>query len=190
MDALLDPEFFGPLPDEAVMTKALTLSLDQSRSFEGFLDRTRLFGQEQMFLIGVRVLSGTVSAEQAGEAFARLADVLIRAIRTSIETEFATIHGRLRGQEAAIMALGKLGGREMTAGSDLDLIVVFDFDAKHPDSDGKRSLYDGQYFARLTPVLINALTAQTNYVRTLNLDIRMSPFLLFRPHVNSFETFV
>ena len=31
-----------------------------------------------MFLIGTRILSGTVSAEQAGEAFARLADSLIR----------------------------------------------------------------------------------------------------------------
>ena len=33
-----------------------------------------MFGQEQMFLIGARILSGTVSAEQAGEAFARLAE--------------------------------------------------------------------------------------------------------------------
>jgi glutamate-ammonia-ligase adenylyltransferase len=189
MDALLDPAFFGPLPDEAVLTKALTLSLDQSRSFEDFLDRTRLFGQEQMFLIGVRVLSGTVSAEQAGEAFARLADVLIRAIRTSIETEFATIHGRLRGQEAAIMALGKLGGREMTAGSDLDLIVVYDFDAKHPDSDGKRSLYGGQYFARLTQRLINALTAQTNYGRLYDVDMRLRPSGRSGPLATSFEAF-
>ena len=40
----------------------------------------RQFGQEHMFLIGARILSGTVSAEQAGEAFARLADVLVRAV--------------------------------------------------------------------------------------------------------------
>ncbi len=43
---------------------------------------SRLFGQEHMFRIGVRrILSGTVSAEQAGEAFARLADVIIRGKR-------------------------------------------------------------------------------------------------------------
>ncbi len=46
----------------------LTRSLDQSISYEDMLDRLRLFGQEHMFLIGVRILSGTVSAEQAGEA--------------------------------------------------------------------------------------------------------------------------
>ena len=48
--------------------------------------------------------------------------------------------------------------REMTAGSDLDLIVVYGFDPRHPHSDGKRPLYGGQYFARLTQRMISALT--------------------------------
>jgi glutamate-ammonia-ligase adenylyltransferase len=175
MDALLDPTFFGPLPDESKLTAALTHSLDQSRSFEDLLDRTRLFGQEQMFLIGVRVLSGTVSAELAGEAFARLADVLIRAIWRAAEAEFATAHGHMPGQEMAVLALGKLGGREMTAGSDLDLIVVYDFDANSPDSDGRRPLHGGQFFSRLTQRLINALTTQTNYGRLYDVDMRLRP---------------
>ena len=83
-----------------------------------------------MFLIGTRILSGTVSAEQAGEAFARLADVLVRSLHRAIEDQFASLHGRIAGQETAILALGKLGGREMTATSDLDLIVVYDFDPR------------------------------------------------------------
>ena len=189
LDALLDPAFFGPLPDEAKLTKVLALSLGQSRSFEDFLDRVRLFGQEQMFLIGVRVLSGTVSAEQAGEAFARLADVLIRTICASVEADFAKIHGRLPGQELAILALGKLGGREMNAGSDLDLIVVYDFDSRRPDSDGKRPLYGGQYFARLTQRLINALTTQTNYGRLYDVDMRLRPSGRSGPVATSFEAF-
>ena len=57
-----------------------------------------------------------------------------------MEENFARPHGRLRGQETAILALGKLGGREMTATSDLDLILVYDFDAEHPESDGARPL--------------------------------------------------
>ena len=51
----------------------------------------------------------------------------------------------------------------MTATSDLDLIIVYDFDAEHPQSDGERPLYGAQYFARLTQRLISALSAQTNY---------------------------
>ena len=34
----------------------------------------------------------------------------------------------MRGEQTAVLAMGKLGGREMTAASDLDLILVYDFD--------------------------------------------------------------
>ena len=128
-----------------------------------------------MFLIGVRILSGTVSAEQAGEAFARLADVADPRRASRRRGQFRAPHGRLRGQEIAMLALGKLGGREMTATSDLDLIVIYDFDDEHPESDGKRPLYGAQYFARLTQRLINALTAQTNYGALYQVDMRLRP---------------
>jgi glutamate-ammonia-ligase adenylyltransferase len=175
MDAVIDPSFFGALPEEAELALGLNRSLQQAGSDEDFLDRFRIFAQEHMFLVGTRILSGTVSAEQAGEAFARLADTLIRSLHRSIDVEFVKQHGRVRGQETAILALGKLGGREMTATSDLDLIVIYDFDADHPESDGPRELYGAQYFTRLTQRLINALTAQTNYGVLYQVDMRLRP---------------
>ena len=94
----------------------------------------------------------------------------------AVEDNFAeSQHGRLPQQETAIVALGKLGGREMTATSDLDLIVVYDFDGAHPESDGPRPLYGAQYFARLTQRLIGALTAQTNYGVLYQVDMRLRP---------------
>jgi glutamate-ammonia-ligase adenylyltransferase len=175
MDAVIDPSFFGALPEEAELAAGLDRSLLQSASYEDFLDRVRIFAQEQMFLIGTRILSGTASAEQAGEAFARLADVLIRSLHRSIEDSFAQQHGRIAGQQTAILALGKLGGREMTASSDLDLIVVYDFDLDHPESVGARPLYGAQYFSRLTQRLISALTVQTNHGLLYQVDMRLRP---------------
>jgi glutamate-ammonia-ligase adenylyltransferase len=175
IDAVIDPSFFGALPEETELTAALDRSLRQSGSYEDFLDRIRIFAQEQMFLIGTRILSGTVSAEQAGEAFARLADMLVRSLHRAIEDEFIKLHGRIAGQEIAILALGKLGGREMTATSDLDLIVIYDFDADHPESDGPRPLYGAQYFTRLVQRLISALTAPTNYGVLYQVDMRLRP---------------
>ena len=63
----------------------------------------------------------------------------------------------------------------MTASSDLDLIMVYDFDADAPQSDGPRPLYGSQYFARLTQRLISALTAQTNYGVLYQVDMRLRP---------------
>ena len=77
MDALVDPSFFGALPDEIELGRRFDAALTQSRHDEDLLERIRMFGLEYMFLIGVRILSGTVTARQAGEAFARLADAVI-----------------------------------------------------------------------------------------------------------------
>ena len=63
----------------------------------------------------------------------------------------------------------------MTASSDLDLIMVYDFDADAPLSDGARPLYGSQYFARLTQRLISALTVQTNYGVLYPVDMRLRP---------------
>jgi glutamate-ammonia-ligase adenylyltransferase len=81
----------------------------------------------------------------------------------------------MRGEEMAVLAMGKLGGNEMTATSDLDLILMYDYDAETPESDGRRPLYGAQYFARLTQRLINTLTAQTNYGALYQVDMRLRP---------------
>ena len=175
MDSVIDPSFFGALPQNSELAAALARSLRQAESYEDFLDRIRIFAQEQMFLIGTRILSGTLSAEQAGEAYARLADTLIRSLHRAIEEQFTRLHGRIAGQQTAILALGKLGGREMTASSDLDLIVVYDFDSERPESDGPRRFYGAQYFSRLTQRLISALTAQTNHGLLYQVDMRLRP---------------
>jgi len=175
IDPLVDPGFFGALPDEARLRENLERSVADTRGFEAMLDAIRLFGQEHMFLIGARIISGSLSAEQAGETFARLADVLLDVVYNWVGAEFAKTHGYLSRGQSAVLALGRLGAREMTASSDLDLIVVYDFDAEHPQSDGKRPLHGSQYFARLTQRMIGALTVQTNYGVLYPVDMRLRP---------------
>jgi [glutamine synthetase] adenylyltransferase / [glutamine synthetase]-adenylyl-L-tyrosine phosphorylase len=189
MDALLEPTFFGALPDETKLEAELARSIEEARSYEDFLDRLRLFSQEQMFLIGARVLSDTVTAEQAGGAFARLADVAVRGLHRRVEETVVENHGRIRGQQTALLALGKLGGREMTATSDLDLIIVYDFDSEDPQSDGARPLYGAQYFARLTQRLISALSSQTNYGALYPVDMRLRPSGRSGPVATSLDAF-
>jgi glutamate-ammonia-ligase adenylyltransferase len=175
IDALVEPSFFGALPDETALNIRLKTAIAEARFDQDLLERIRMFGLEQMFLIGVRVLTGTVSAAQAGEAFARLADAVIRAVHRAVMEMFAEQHGHLKGEASAVLALGKLGGNEMTAASDLDLIVVYDFNDAKPESDGPRKLHGAQYYARLTQRLINALTAQTNYGALYQVDMRLRP---------------
>ena len=175
IDPLIDPSFFGALPDEHRLADELARTLGEARRYEEFLDAIRMFGQERAFLIGARILSGSISAEQAGEVYAGLAEVLLRALFARVQEDFAAMHGQIRGAQTAIVALGRLGAREMTASSDLDLIVIYDFDQDDPQSDGPRPLYGAQYFARLTQRLISALTVPTNYGVLYPVDMRLRP---------------
>jgi glutamate-ammonia-ligase adenylyltransferase len=71
--------------------------------------------------------------------------------------------------------MGRLGSREMTASSDLDLILLYDFDHEQPDSDGERPLHGAHYFARFTQRLISAFTTRTNYGVLYDVDMRLRP---------------
>ncbi len=175
MDGLIDPRFFGAMPDRSELSSRLAATLQDADSYEEFLDRIRLFGQESLFLIGTRILSGTVSAQHASAAFADVAEGIVDTIHRLVSEQFATQHGRIAGQETAILAMGKLGSREMTASSDLDLILIYDFDHEAPDSDGARTLQGAQYFARFTQRLISAFTTRTNYGVLYDIDMRLRP---------------
>jgi glutamate-ammonia-ligase adenylyltransferase len=152
----------------------------------------RLFGQESLFLIGTRILSGTVSAQQAGTAFADVAEGIVDTVHGLVIDRFAEQHGRIAGQQTAIVAMGRLGSREMTAASDLDLILLYDFDPEHPDSDGSRPLHGAHYFARFTQRLISAFTTRTNFGVLYDVDMRLRPSGRAGPlasHVSSFAQY-
>jgi glutamate-ammonia-ligase adenylyltransferase len=189
LDGLLDPAFFGALPGEALLTERLDAHLQQATNDEEFLDLTRRFGREHQVLIGVRLLSGTISANRAGEFYARLADILIRAVHRWIEARFAAIHGSLSKSESAVVALGKLGGNEMTAGSDLDLLLLYHYDERNPESGSVRPLHATQYYARLTQRLVSALTTPTNAGKLYDVDLRLRPSGRAGPVATSLESF-
>jgi glutamate-ammonia-ligase adenylyltransferase len=192
MDGLIDPRFFGAMPDRRELSARLAATLADAYSYEEFLDRLRLFGQESLFLIGTRILSGTVSAQLASTAFADVAEGIVHTVHALVTDRFAAQHGEIKGQETAILAMGRLGSREMTASSDLDLILLYDFDPEEPDSDGERPLHGAHYFARFTQRLISAFTTRTNYGVLYAVDMRLRPSGRAGPvasHVTSFADY-
>ncbi len=189
MDGLIDPRFFGAMPDRRELSARLAATLADANGYEEFLDRLRLFGQESLFLIGTRILSGTVSARHASIAFADVAEGIVHTVHGLVSERFASQHGRIEGQRTAILAMGRLGSREMTASSDLDLILLYDFDADRPDSDGARSLHGSQYFARFTQRLISAFTTRTNYGVLYEIDMRLRPSGRQGPVASHLESF-
>ena len=190
LDAVLDPGFFGKLPTGQDIDRLVAEEIAGPDDLQQALDRARVVGSEQRFLIGVRVLSGTIPASQAGVAFADTAERLIAALQERVAADLVRQHGTIPGGGAAVIAMGKLGGREMTAASDLDLILVYDFDAAARQSDGPRPLPPTQYYARFAQRLISALSVPTAEGALYDVDMRLRPSGLKGPVATQLSSFI
>ncbi|MCO4319868.1 bifunctional [glutamine synthetase] adenylyltransferase/[glutamine synthetase]-adenylyl-L-tyrosine phosphorylase [Phyllobacterium sp. 21LDTY02-6] len=174
-DGMLDPAIFSSIPTRAYLAERLESFLGPSRVYEDILDRLRIFAAEHRFLIGIRLLTGAIDGARAGKAFSDLADLVIDSALQAVIAEFVSKHGRISGGRIAILGMGKLGSRELTAGSDVDLILLYDHDPEAEESDGDKPLAPSQYHMRLTQRLIAALSAPTAEGVLYEVDFRLRP---------------
>lgn len=174
-DGLLDPTLMSELPDRAHLHGRLQAFLVGAERYEDVLDRLRIFAAEQKFLVGVRLLTGAISPARAGRAFSDLADLTLAETLKAVEAEFAAKHGRVANGAVALLGMGKLGSRELTAGSDVDLILIYDHDPEAAESSGPKPLVPTLYYARLTQRLIAAVSAPTAEGVLFELDLRLRP---------------
>jgi [glutamine synthetase] adenylyltransferase / [glutamine synthetase]-adenylyl-L-tyrosine phosphorylase len=163
MDAILDPGFIGEHQPYDELKELIRREISEAGSYEERLNRARAAGQEQAFFIGVQLLSRQITPGGAGRAYSRLAEALIENLLDSVQAQYG---GSLAAP--AVIGMGKLGGSEMTASSDLDLIVVY---GNTPETAPLAS----QHYARLTQRLISALSAPTSEGALYPVDMRLRP---------------
>ena len=187
IDAMLAQDFFEPLPDAETLLGELAGALPQGDDFEEVLNTARRWSKERHFRIGAQLLCGISTPDEAARGYTALADACIRALTPSVTAQLARRHGNPPGGGACVLAMGRLGAREMTASSDLDLLVIYD-DTDDP-SDGPVPLSPQQYFARWTQRLVAALTAQTAEGALYEVDMRLRPSGRSGPLATRLEAF-
>jgi glutamate-ammonia-ligase adenylyltransferase len=175
LDAVLTAEFSAPLPDRDGLASDLARVLDGARDFQDTLDLLRRWTDERRFQTGVQLLRGSIDGTDAGGALAAIADAGLAALLPAVRTDFARVHGEVPGGAFAVVAMGRLGSREMTLASDLDLILIYDAPDDASASTGPRPLPASAYFARLSQRLISAITAPTGEGRLYDVDMRLRP---------------
>ena len=175
LDALVEANFLTLIPDPLGLERRMAAELARLPGYEGALDAARRFAREEMFRIGVQIIEGRAAPEAAGPAYATIAETVIAGLQPVVEAEVTALHGSIAGGGFAVVAQGKLGGREMTAGSDLDLVFVYAHDADAPASSGPKPLGPSQYYARMSQRFIAALTALTAEGRLYDVDMRLRP---------------
>ncbi|SKA32521.1 bifunctional [glutamine synthetase] adenylyltransferase/[glutamine synthetase]-adenylyl-L-tyrosine phosphorylase [Consotaella salsifontis] len=191
-DALIDPAFYRETPTRALLAERLEAFLHDAEDYEDTLARLRIFASEQQFLVGARLLSGTMQGEGAGAAFSNIADLVIASAFEAVEAMFIERHGRVSGGRMVLLGMGRLGSRELTAGSDVDLMLLYDHDDGAEQSDGDKSLPTSVYYMRLTQRLIAALSSPMGEGVLYEVDFRLRPSGNKGPlatHIDSFRSY-
>lgn len=173
LDAVISGQFFDPLPDVAGYLTMLKMVLADVDDYENALNGVRRWQKEQHFRIGVLMLRGLAGLEEVEQAYSDLAQAVIEVLLPWVESDITRRFGRFLRQNVSVLALGKLGSRQMTATSDLDLIVLYSVEGEV--SDGHKSLSSKQYFARLTQALITALSSPMSEGELYEVDMRLRP---------------
>ncbi|BBK38175.1 glutamate-ammonia-ligase adenylyltransferase [Allostella sp. ATCC 35155] len=175
LDAMLAGDFMAPLPDRDALAQDLARTLAEARDFGDALDLVRRWSHDQQFRLGVRMLRHATDGDRAGAGFSDVAEVAVAGLLPLVEAEFAQTHGRIAGGGMVVLALGKLGGREMTVGSDLDLVTLYETSPDAEGSDGAKPLPISTFYIRLNARLVNAITAPTGEGKLYDVDMRLRP---------------
>jgi len=187
-DAMLAPDFFEPLPEVDTFAHELDRALARADDLQDTLDVVRRWAHDREFRVGLHVLLGLTDGNSASASLSGIAETVIGALLPRVETWLAQQHGEVAGGAFAVIALGKLGSRELAIGSDLDLIFVYDApeDAR---SGGARPLPASSYYARLGQRLVSAVTAKTPEGSLYEIDTRLRPSGHLGPVACSVENF-
>jgi [glutamine synthetase] adenylyltransferase / [glutamine synthetase]-adenylyl-L-tyrosine phosphorylase len=170
LDHLIDASAFDPPGSVADLLSALSIS----DNLEAQLDHVRRRVGDHRFALGVQIIEGTSDPLDVAAGYARVAEAAIRVVATSTIAAFEAAHGKVPGCELVILALGRMGGAELTHASDLDLVYLFTgaFDG---ESQGPKPLGAVLYFNRLAQRVTAGLSVPTAAGPLYEIDTRLRP---------------
>ncbi|MBF0136104.1 MAG: bifunctional [glutamate--ammonia ligase]-adenylyl-L-tyrosine phosphorylase/[glutamate--ammonia-ligase] adenylyltransferase [Magnetococcus sp. DMHC-1] len=199
MDSLITRDFLEQPPDRSRMGNALLEQISRAEDDEERIRVLHEFKNTEVLRIGIRDLSEISELSETMTALSTLADVVLTQVLTDARRELEKRHGvpcwltpegEKRPAQFVILALGKLGGRELNYASDLDLIFVHDGSGAAQYTDGEKSLANGVFFTRLGQKIISVITTMTRSGRLYELDMRLRPSGNSGPLVTALDSFL
>ena len=134
---------------------------------EKLLDTLRRAHHAEVFRTLVRDVEGELSVEEVADDLSALADAMLDTVVRWSWTRLRQRHRETPG--LAVIAYGKLGGKELGYGSDLDVVFLYD-DADEPDKDHAQEVY-GAFVRKL----ITWLTLRTAAGELFDIDTALRP---------------
>jgi glutamate-ammonia-ligase adenylyltransferase len=164
LDELLDTRELYVAPDWVALDGQLAAQLaTHSGDIEREMDVLRQFQQARTFHLLAMDLQGLLPLEKLSDHLSDLADLILRHVLRLCWRDARKKHRD--DPQFAIIAYGKLGGRELGYASDLD--IIFLYDDEHADA--------GEIYARLGQRINTMLSSFTSSGRLYEVDLRLRP---------------
>jgi glutamate-ammonia-ligase adenylyltransferase len=162
-DEMLSGRFVAVEFERELEARHASLTRTGEADDERLLNLLRRAHHAEVFRTLARDVDGRITVEQVADDLSALADTTLR-----VTARWCWPHVRNRHREAAqfaIIGYGKLGGKELGYGSDLDIVFVY-------DDDDERA---GEVYAAYVRKLINWLTVKTREGDLFEIDTALRP---------------
>ncbi|HKQ29676.1 MAG TPA: bifunctional [glutamate--ammonia ligase]-adenylyl-L-tyrosine phosphorylase/[glutamate--ammonia-ligase] adenylyltransferase, partial [Burkholderiales bacterium] len=182
LDELLDPRTLYELPDRAALASELRLRMASlpPEDVELQMEVLREFHHSHLLRVAAADIGPGMAPERVGAQLSTIADVVLDESLTSATQLLNARHGRpgCSGREQppgfAVIGYGKLGSCELGYASDLDMIFLYE-GCEDGATDGKRSVPNEEFFARLGQRVIHLITTRTPSGVLYDVDMRLRP---------------
>jgi glutamate-ammonia-ligase adenylyltransferase len=184
LDELLDPRLYSESVTRADLAGELQERLaGEDKDPESWMKAVAQFQRSTMFRIAVADFNGKLPIMKVSDGLTWLAEtVLEEALRVAWEdlthrhgVPRCVVDGGERDAGFGIIAYGKLGGLELSYGSDLDIVFLHDSCGTGQVTNGDKPLDNGLFFGRLVRRLVHFLTTQTGTGQLYEVDTRLRP---------------
>ncbi|MEN9313810.1 MAG: Glutamate-ammonia-ligase adenylyltransferase [Pseudomonadota bacterium] len=167
LDELLDGQLLEPTDYaawERNLREALAVALhDGAPDVELQMDIVREGHHAQLFRLLVQDLEGLHTVERISDHLSELAD---RVLQIAIDQTWPLVRNRHREQPRfAVIAYGRLGGKELGYASDLDLVFIYE------DDDARAQ----ETYALLSQRISTWMSARTAAGQLFEIDLRLRP---------------
>jgi [glutamine synthetase] adenylyltransferase / [glutamine synthetase]-adenylyl-L-tyrosine phosphorylase len=140
-----------------------------------------LFRRQQILRILLRDVLGHGSLSETTEELSNVADAILHISYKRIRADLVARHGTPRYVDAdgevrecgmSVIALGKLGGRELNYSSDIDLMFVY---AANGETDGEHPISNKEFFKKVANHYTELLSTYTAEGLCYRMDLRLRP---------------
>ena len=171
-DLLLYREFFAPIETTSDLKKIFHQKIG-GLPVELALDQIKILVRELKFRAQVQTLSFATDTDQLETSLTSIAEAAIDSVLTLALSDIVRRYGEINAK-ISILALGRLGVKQLTAGSDLDLLIVYD---AGPEcfSHGQRTLAAANYVLRLAQTMVSWISTPTAEGTLYDVDLRLRP---------------